>query len=80
MAATIEIPMSDGPMAALSTEPDGPARGAVLVIQEAFGLTDHIGSVCDRLADAGWRALALGCSIVAAVRSSSTATSTECSR
>ena len=36
-----------------ASAPSGPAKGGVVVVQEAFGLTDHIASICDRLADAG---------------------------
>jgi carboxymethylenebutenolidase len=35
-----------------------PAKGAVIVIQEAFGVTSHIESICNRLASAGWTAIA----------------------
>jgi carboxymethylenebutenolidase len=38
--------------------PDGTARGGVVVVQEAFGLTPHIDAVCRRLADDGWLAVA----------------------
>lgn len=38
--------------------PEGPARGGVVVVQEAFGVTEHIVDVCRRLADAGWVAVA----------------------
>ncbi len=38
--------------------PDGSARGGVVVIQEAFGVTDHIVDVCRRFAAAGWVAVA----------------------
>ncbi|HEV7888834.1 MAG TPA: dienelactone hydrolase family protein [Acidimicrobiales bacterium] len=34
--------------------PDGEALGGVLVIQEAFGINDHIASVCRRFAAAGY--------------------------
>lgn len=33
-------------------------RGGVVVVQEAFGVNDHIEDVCARLADAGWLAVA----------------------
>jgi carboxymethylenebutenolidase len=36
----------------------GAAVGGVVVIQEAFGVTDHIEDVCDRIAAAGWLAVA----------------------
>ena len=58
MLTTIEIPTVDGPMPAFSALPDSTARGAIIVIQEAFGLTDHIGQVARRFADAGFRAIA----------------------
>lgn len=38
--------------------PDGGPRGAVVVVQEIFGVNHHIRSVCDRYAAAGWTALA----------------------
>lgn len=49
---------TDGPMDVFVAEPGGAARGGVVVIQEAFGLTTHIQSICTRLADAGWMAVA----------------------
>jgi dienelactone hydrolase len=38
--------------------PDIPARGAVVVIQEAFGVNPHIEAVTRRFADAGYHAVA----------------------
>ncbi len=38
--------------------PDGPAKGGVVIIQEAFGVTPWVEGVCDRLAAAGWDAVA----------------------
>ncbi len=38
--------------------PDGTPRGGVVVIQEAFGVTEHIVDVCRRFAAAGWVAVA----------------------
>ena len=58
MPTLIEIPTPDGPMPAFSASPEGSALGAVVVIQEAFGLTEHIGEVTDQLAAAGFRAIA----------------------
>jgi carboxymethylenebutenolidase len=55
---TIELATPDGPMAALRAVPDGEARGGVVVVQEAFGLTGHIERVCRALADDGWLAVA----------------------
>jgi carboxymethylenebutenolidase len=39
-------------------DPAGPRRGAVVVIQEIFGVNHHIRSVCDRLAGEGYVAIA----------------------
>jgi carboxymethylenebutenolidase len=39
-------------------EPSVSARGGVIVIQEAFGVNDHIEDVCARLADVGYRVVA----------------------
>lgn len=56
--ATITLTTPSGDMPVYVAEPDGEPRAAVVVIQEAFGLTDHICSVADRLAMAGYLALA----------------------
>jgi len=45
---------------ALSTQPSGAARGGVVVIQEIFGLTDHIADMCRYFAEAGYAAMAPG--------------------
>ncbi|MDO8733315.1 MAG: dienelactone hydrolase family protein [Actinomycetota bacterium] len=39
-------------------KPEGTPKGGVIVIMEAFGVTDHIVDVCQRLADAGYLAVA----------------------
>jgi carboxymethylenebutenolidase len=36
----------------------GPRKGGVVVIQEIFGITDHIRDVCNRFSEAGYEALA----------------------
>jgi len=54
----------DGPMRLYEARPDGEpgpgggARGAVVVIQEAFGVNEHIEDVTRRFADAGYHAVA----------------------
>lgn len=58
MTAAITLDTADGAMPALEAIPDGQARGGVVVIQDAFGLTAHLGDICTRLAAAGWRAVA----------------------
>ena len=55
---TIELSTADGPMAVYEAVPDRDPRGAVIVIQEAFGVNDHIEDVARRFADAGFRAVA----------------------
>lgn len=39
-------------------EPSGPPRGGIVVIQEAFGVNDHIEDVSRRFAAEGWLAVA----------------------
>ena len=53
-----DVDTPHGPVRAWRSEPPGPSKGAVLVIQEIFGVNPHIRSVADRLADAGFVALA----------------------
>jgi carboxymethylenebutenolidase len=48
----------DGPVPADEVIPDGLVRGAVIVVQEAFGVTEHIVDVCRRFATAGYRTVA----------------------
>jgi len=55
----IKLTASDGfEFGGYRAEPTGSAKGAVVVIQEIFGVNHHIRSVCDRLADAGYAAIA----------------------
>ncbi len=56
--STLSLPTPDGPMPAYEAVPDAEPKGGVVVIQEAFGVTPHIESICRRLADAGYRAVA----------------------
>jgi crotonobetainyl-CoA:carnitine CoA-transferase CaiB-like acyl-CoA transferase/dienelactone hydrolase len=46
------------PMKFFEAKPQGEAKGAVIVIQEAFGITDHIKNICHRLAAEGYLAVA----------------------
>jgi carboxymethylenebutenolidase len=39
-------------------EPDGPPKGGVVVVQEAFGVNDHIEDVARRFAAEGWLTVA----------------------
>ena len=52
---TLDTP--DGAMPLYEVVPDGTARGAVVVVQEAFGVNDHIEDVTRRFADAGYHAV-----------------------
>ncbi len=57
MASQITLETPSGPMPAVLSQ-RGAARGGIVVIQEAFGLTSHIHDICDRLAEAGYTAIA----------------------
>jgi carboxymethylenebutenolidase len=56
--ADATIQTGDGPMPTHVAVPAGPPRGGVVVVQEAFGVTDHIKDVARRFAVAGWHAMA----------------------
>jgi carboxymethylenebutenolidase len=58
MATTVNLATSGGDMGLYDAEPEGEARGAVIVLQEAFGVNDHIEDVTRRFAHAGYRAVA----------------------
>ena len=58
-SATIELTASDGfNLAAYVAKPLGTGRGAIVVIQEIFGVNAHIRTVCDRYAADGYFAIA----------------------
>jgi len=55
----IKLTASDGfQSGGYRAEPAGAPKGAIVVIQEIFGVNHHIRSVCDRLAGAGYVAIA----------------------
>ena len=59
VASTIEVRVADGTTLPLyDVSPNGKPAGVVVVIQEAFGVNDHIEDVARRFADAGLRAVA----------------------
>jgi carboxymethylenebutenolidase len=59
MGTKVTLTAADGfQLGAYRADPKGPPRGGVVVIQEIFGVNHHIRAVCDRLADAGFRAMA----------------------
>ena len=55
---TLTLGTADGTMEAYEVAPSGGPRGAVIVIQEAFGLNDHIREVTRRVAEEGYHTLA----------------------
>ena len=54
----IDLNTPHGPARAWRAEPAGPSRGAVLVLQEIFGVNAHMRAVADRYAAEGYVALA----------------------
>lgn len=59
MGQDIKLKASDGfELGAYRVEPTSAPKGAVVVIQEIFGVNHHIRSVCDRLAREGYVAIA----------------------
>ncbi len=55
---TLTLDVPGGAMPVYEARPDGPARGAVVVVQEAFGVNAHIEDVTRRFAEAGYHAVA----------------------
>lgn len=59
MGKKIELTASDGHrLGAYLAEPAGKPKAGLVVIQEIFGVNHHMRAVCDRLAEAGYLALA----------------------
>jgi len=59
MGQTITLKASDGfELSAYRADPATPAKAAVVVIQEIFGVNDHIRTVCDRFTVQGYTAIA----------------------
>jgi carboxymethylenebutenolidase len=63
VSAVIQLATADGPMDLYEATPDGTdfhsaPRGAVIVVQEAFGVNDHIQDVTRRFAAVGYHAVA----------------------
>lgn len=53
-----DLDTAHGPIAAWRADPAGMPRGGIVVLQEIFGVNAHIRSITERLADAGYTALA----------------------
>lgn len=59
MGGQIRLRAGDGvEFSAYRADPAGARRGAVVVIQEVFGVNVHIRDVCDRFAERGYAAIA----------------------
>ena len=59
MGQNIKLTASDGfQLSAYRADPATPAKAAVVVIQEIFGVNSHIRNVCDRFAVQGYVAIA----------------------
>ena len=55
----IRMQMSDGAeIGVYHVEPTGERRGGLVLIQEIFGVTEHIREQCDLFADLGYEVLA----------------------
>jgi len=57
-SASFTLTTPDGDMEVYEAAPDGDAVGGVIVIQEAFGVNEHMRDVTRRFADAGYHAVA----------------------
>jgi carboxymethylenebutenolidase len=58
MGQTVELPVGDAQMGLYVAEPEGDAKGAIVVLQEAFGVNEHMRDVTDRFAAEGYLAVA----------------------
>jgi carboxymethylenebutenolidase len=54
----VSVETTDGPMRLYEAKPPGEARGALVIVQEAFGVNPHIEDVTRRAAAAGYHAVA----------------------
>jgi carboxymethylenebutenolidase len=54
MGQDVSVPVGADSMQIYVAEPDGTPRGAVIVLQEAFGVNDHIRDISNRFAVAGY--------------------------
>lgn len=58
MPSTVTVVSGGNVMQLYDAKPAGTPKGAVIVMQEAFRITDYIQDVCNRPAAAGYRAVA----------------------
>ena len=64
MGSMIRLTASDGQIFQHLCAPEGTSKGGIVVIQEIFGVNSHIKEVTDRIATAGYLAIAPAYSIV----------------
>ncbi len=57
-AQDVTVDTADGPMRLYEARPPGDVRGAIVIVQEAFGVNPHIEDVTRRAAAAGYHAVA----------------------
>jgi carboxymethylenebutenolidase len=57
MAETVDLTVEDDTMGLYVAEPAGEPKGAIVVLQEAFGVNEHMRSITDRFAEAGYLAV-----------------------
>ena len=59
MGSRIELSASDGhTFSAYRADPAGDARGGIVIVQEVFGVNDHVRGVCDGYAGDGYAVIA----------------------
>lgn len=59
MSRRITLEAADGHrLTAWRGDPDGPPKGGVVALHAVYGLTEHMGWLCDRWAEAGFAAIA----------------------
>jgi carboxymethylenebutenolidase len=58
MSQDVKLQVGNDTMGLYVTRPEGDARGAVVVLQEAFGVNDHIKDLCRRFSREGYVAAA----------------------
>ena len=59
MGTTVQLTTADGnTLNAYRSEPEGSPKGAIIVVQEIFGVNDHIRGVADGYAREGYVAIA----------------------
>ncbi len=54
MGQNVSVPVAAATMDLYVAEPDGDPRGAVVVLQEAFGVNEHIRDITNRFSQAGY--------------------------